>query len=67
LAGNLVSAAVGGDANVEKAILAQDPETLLALKRAEQEFELKLAELEVDLDVFQWRIESAPGIWQRLT
>jgi hypothetical protein len=47
LAGNLISAALG-DGDVDRAILTQNPETLLALRKAEQEFELKLQELGVE-------------------
>jgi hypothetical protein len=47
LAGNVISAALGGG-DIDKAILAQNPETLLALRKAEQEFELKLQELGVE-------------------
>lgn len=52
LAGNVLAAAVGGNnaAAVEEALLTQKPETLLALRKAEQEFQLKLAELDVDLE-----------------
>jgi len=47
LAGNVISAALGGG-DVEKILLEQKPETLLALRAAEQEFELKLQELGVE-------------------
>lgn len=47
LAGNVLSAALG-DGNVEQALLTQKPETLLALRAAEQEFLLKLEELGVE-------------------
>ena len=54
LAGNVVAAALGGK-DVEQALIEQKPETLLALRRAEQDFQLKLEELGVERD----RIEMA--------
>lgn len=47
LAGNVLSAALGGK-DVEQALIEQKPETLLALRKAEQEFTLKLEELGVE-------------------
>lgn len=47
LAGNVISAALG-DGDVEQALLTQKPETLLALRKAEQDFEIKLQELGVE-------------------
>jgi hypothetical protein len=51
LAGQVLGGLVGGDsASVEQAILEQKPETLLALKKAEQEFKVRLKELEIEED-----------------
>lgn len=52
MAGNVISAAIGGgdDKSVEDALISQKPETLLALRTAEQEFLIKLEELGVDRD-----------------
>ena len=47
LAGNVISAALGGK-DVETALIEQKPETLLALRKAEQEFVVKLEELGVE-------------------
>lgn len=47
LAGNVISAALGGK-DVEQALIEQKPETLLALRKAEQDFTLKLEELGVE-------------------
>lgn len=56
LAGNLIASLLGGNnKEVEAALIAQNPETLLALKKAENEFVLKLEELGVERD----RIEMA--------
>lgn len=54
LAGNVISAALGGK-DIETALVEQKPETLLALRKAEQDFVLKLEELGVERD----RIEMA--------
>lgn len=50
LAGNVLATAIGGkDAkDLERVLVEQQPETLLALRKAEQEFELKLGELGVE-------------------
>lgn len=51
LAGQVLGGLVGGDSKaVEQAILEQKPETLLALKKAEQEFKVRLKELEIEED-----------------
>lgn len=47
LAGNVISAALGGK-DVETALIEQKPETLLALRKAEQDFVVKLEELGVE-------------------
>lgn len=47
LAGNVISAALGGK-DVEQALIEQKPETLLALRKAEQDFVVKLEELGVE-------------------
>jgi hypothetical protein len=47
MAGNVISAALG-DGDINKVLIEQKPETLLALRKAEQEFELKLEELGVE-------------------
>lgn len=47
LAGNVISAALGGT-DVEDALVTQKPETLLALRKAEQEFQLKCKELDLE-------------------
>lgn len=49
LAGNVLASVVGGgDASkVEAAILGQNPETLLALKKADQEFTARMRELDI--------------------
>ena len=50
-AGAAVAAALGGYAKAaEAAILSQDPATLLALKKADQEFAVQMKTLEVDED-----------------
>ncbi len=49
LAGNVIAAALG-EGDVETALLEQKPETLLALRKAEQDFQLKLEELGVERD-----------------
>ena len=49
LAGQILGGLVGGDAaKLEDALLTQKPETLLALRQAEQSFTLKLEELGVE-------------------
>jgi len=49
MAGQILSGLVGGDsAKLEDALLTQAPETMLALKKLEQEFVLKLEELGVE-------------------
>lgn len=48
LAGNMIADALGGEGNVEKALLAQKPEILLALKAADQAFEARMEELQID-------------------
>jgi hypothetical protein len=51
LAGQVLGGLLGGDSKaVEQAILEQKPETLLALKKAEQDFKVKLKELEIEED-----------------
>jgi len=48
LAGNILASQLGGDeASAEKAILTQDPETLLKIKQAESDFKVKLRELDI--------------------
>lgn len=49
LAGNVIAAALGGK-DVEQALIEQKPETLLALRQAEQDFVVKLEELGVERD-----------------
>jgi hypothetical protein len=46
LAGQVLSGVLGGD--VEKALIEQKPEVMLALKKAEQDFIVKLEELGVE-------------------
>ena len=50
LAGQVIAAAVGGgdSKKVEDALLTQNPETLLALRKAEQDFNLQLEQLGVE-------------------
>ena len=60
LAGNVVAAALGGK-DVEAALIEQKPDTLLALRKAEQEFQLKLEELGVERE----RIEMADRVSAR--
>lgn len=52
LAGATIAKALGGDPNVpaetEAALEAQSPETLLALKKANQDFEIRLNELGIE-------------------
>lgn len=60
LAGNVISAALGGK-DVEQALVEQKPETLLALRKAEQDFVLKLEELGVERE----RIEMADRVSAR--
>lgn len=49
LAGQILGSLVGGDSKkLEDALLTQAPETMLALRKAEQEFQLKLAELGIE-------------------
>jgi hypothetical protein len=52
LAGQILSGLVGGEdpKALEEAILTQKPETLLALKQAENDFKVKLRELEIEED-----------------
>jgi hypothetical protein len=51
LAGQVLGGLVGGDSKaVEQAILEQKPETLMALRKAEQDFKVKLKELEIEED-----------------
>ena len=52
LAGQILGGLVGGGSNkdLEDALLTQAPETMLALRKAEQEFQTKLAELGVEED-----------------
>lgn len=51
LAGQVLGGLLGGDSKaVEQAILEQKPETLLALKKAEQDFKVRLKELEIEED-----------------
>lgn len=49
LAGNVIATALGSEDEkaIEAALVKQNPETLLALRKAEQEFELKCKELEL--------------------
>ena len=62
LAGQILGSLVGGDsANLEKALLEQSPEAMLNLRKAEQEFVLKLEELGVERD----RIEMADRVSAR--
>jgi hypothetical protein len=58
LAGQILGGIVGGDVkSIETSILEQKPETLLALRKAEQDFKVKLQELEIEEErlVFQDR------------
>lgn len=49
MAGQILGGLVGGNAkDLEDALLTQAPETMLALRKAEQEFQLKLTELGVE-------------------
>lgn len=50
LAGQILGGLVSGDkpGALEEAILTQKPETLLALKQAENDFKLKLREMDID-------------------
>jgi hypothetical protein len=52
LAGQILGGLVGGEdpKALEEAILTQKPETLLALKQAENDFKVKLRELEIEED-----------------
>jgi len=52
LAGNVIAAAVGSKDSkaVEDALLTQKPETLLALRKAEQDFTIQLENLGVERD-----------------
>jgi hypothetical protein len=52
LAGQIIGGIVGGNdpKALEEALLTQKPETLLALRKAEQEFKLRLKELEIEED-----------------
>lgn len=55
LAGNILAAVMGTDdpRKIEDLIARQSPETLLALKKAEQEFLIKLKELDVQEEQLQ--------------
>jgi len=48
LAGNMIADALGGADQVEQALAAQKPETLLALKQAGQAFAERMRELDID-------------------
>jgi hypothetical protein len=48
MAGQILGGLVSGEADLEKVILDQKPETLLALKKAEQDFLLRLEELGIE-------------------
>jgi hypothetical protein len=50
LAGQVIGGIVGGGkpGDLEAALITQKPETLLALKQAENDFKLKLREMEID-------------------
>ena len=50
LAGNMIAAAIGGGDQkaAEDALLAQSPETLLALRKSEQEFAVRMRELGIE-------------------
>lgn len=52
LAGQILGGLVSGDdpKALEEAVLTQKPETLLALRKAEQDFKLKLKELDIEED-----------------
>lgn len=52
LAGQVLGGLVNGDdpKALEESILTQKPETLLALKKAEQDFKVKLRELDIEED-----------------
>lgn len=52
MAGQILGGLVGGDdpKALEDAIIAQKPETLLALKKAEQDFKVRLRELDIEED-----------------
>jgi len=51
LAGQILGGLLGGDSKaVEQAILEQKPETLLALKKAENDFKVRLKELDIEED-----------------
>lgn len=62
LAGNVLAAALGTDDSkkLENAIAIQNPETLLALKKAEQDFLIKLEELGIQEQqlVIQDRVDA---------
>lgn len=49
MAGQVIAGLAGGK-DVEAVILEQKPETLLALKKAEQDFKVRLRELEIEED-----------------
>jgi len=59
MAGNVISAALG-DGDVEKILVEQKPETLLALRKAEHEFLIQLENL-IFLAVASGTLEPAPG------
>lgn len=75
LAGNVISAVLGGDEkNVEEAILGQKPEVLMALRKAEQDFEVRMRELDLDesklgyADVADARAMAAKtNMWPQIT
>jgi hypothetical protein len=50
LAGQVIGGIVGGGkpGDLEEALISQKPETLLALKQAENDFKLKLREMDID-------------------
>lgn len=56
LAGNILASIVGGDASkVEEAVLKQDPDTMLKLKQADQDFVAKMRELDISEDALYFK------------
>lgn len=73
LAGNMIADALGGTGNVEQALAEQKPETLLALKQADQAFAEKMRELDIDEERLEAgdradaralaKVDMRPHIW----
>ena len=62
-AGALVSALGGDEKAAEAALLTQDPATLLALRKAEQEFAVRMRELDIEPERLAsiWRHRALPA------